>query len=603
MISVKEQNKTALQKVAPDVWEKIETCQADKNLVSVNVARDGSFYQIYHGEKDIRLNSSYSPANEALCWSLAYQKSYETTIFLVHGFGNGMMIRELLKQGQAKQQVLVYESSLEIFLNTLENYDVSDLLCQSRLHLFINGLNDIGLKDSMYQLVQNVYDGEAMLLELPEYDKVEAKGSEFLEENWRYFSYLGQVRKNTMKRFEASFFKNQLYHFPYLKDQFLIEDLQKAWPEGMPMVIVGAGPSLDKNIDVLKTMKGHVPILCMDSALAALNKHDLKPDFYMSVESAKPLQLFDREWLKDIPFLGFLSSTRELVDSSKFEGKKIFCGFTPFIEKIFRKLNLPTARYHGGGNVGTAAFATAVETGAKEIILVGHDHAFSETGSAHTESRSQELREKYSENQKDMVEGVNGGLVQSRYDWKIYLQWYADCIPMAEGVTVINATEGGARIAHTKEMTLREVAKKYENNCFDMNELLSKMTSRFDDTMMEKIYAVEEDIQNQIKQISVLSRKGMDIALELIRELDKTNEVTTKSVRLSEELSGINKAMITKDIYELLDECREARETSKPEYKYHSEDEEIEGYLTMYQDILHCYEGLCDAIKFLRKAE
>ena len=61
--------------------------------------------------------------------------------------------------------------------------------------------------------------------------------------------------------------------------------------------------------------------------------------------------------------------------------------------------------------------------------------------------------------------------------------------------------------------------------------------------------------------------------------------------------------MITKDVYELLDECREARETSKPEYKYHSEDEEIEGYLTMYQDILHCYEGLCDAIKFLRKAE
>lgn len=600
---VQEKNKEALLATAPYLWETIKNYKPDENHVSAYVAKDGSLYQIYHGVQDIRLNSSYSPINEAVCWGLAYQSPEENAVFFVHGFGNGMMIRELLKQGKEKRKILVYESSLEIFLNTLVNYDVSDLLTNHNLHLVINGINEMELCNEMIRLLSDVEKCNAMLIQLPEYGSICSDGIDRLERLWNEASYLVQVNKNTMKRFSNSLYKNQLYHFSYLKGQFVLQDLKEVWPEKMPMIIVGAGPSLDKNINILKEMKGHVPILCMDSALSTLKKHDLRPDFYMAIESAKPLQLFDKDWLKGIPFLGSLVCPSELIDESYYEGKKIFCSFTPFIEKIFEKVEIPPVRYTGGGNVGTTAFLTAYEVGAKPIILVGHDHAYSESGAAHTEGRNQELKEAFIENEEDKVEGFNGGLVQSRYDWKIYLNWYADSIPKLKDIEVINATEGGARIAHTKEMTLREVAKKYENNCFDVNELLSKMTSRFDDTMMEKIYAVEEDIQNQIKQISVLSRKGMDIALELIRELDKTNEVTTKSVRLSEELSGINKAMITKDIYELLDECREARETSKPEYKYHSEDEEIEGYLTMYQDILHCYEGLCDAIKFLRKAE
>lgn len=603
MISVNEQNKSALLKVAPDVWEKIEKSQLDENPVSVNVARNGSFYQIYHGEKEIRLNSSYSPENEALCWSLSYKDLEPENVFLVHGFGNGMMVRELLGQAEEERRVLVYEPSIEIYLSTLENYDISDLLVNPRLQLVIAGINELELGNEIFKLIFSIYNSSTTLIQLPEYDKIDSEGLDKLESLWDRASYLIQVNQNTMKRFKDSFFFNQLYHFPYLKGQFVLQDLVEIWPKDMPMVIVGAGPSLDKNIDVLKTMKGHVPILCMDSALATLKKHDLRPDFYMAVESAKPLQLFDKDWLKGIPFLGSLICPKELVDSDEFEGKKIFCSFTPFMEKIFGKIAVPTAKYSGGGNVGTTAFSVSYEIGAKPIVLVGHDHAYSESGAAHTEGRNQEFKEAFIENEEDMVEGFNGGLVQSRYDWIIYLNWYAGSIPKLKDIEVINATEGGAKIKHTKEMQLSEVAKKYENYHFDINDLMNQMTSRFDDDMMEKVYGVTEDLQNQMKQILVLAKKGIDTARKLILELNQSSQFAAKSVKLSQELMKINDTIINKDVYSLLDECREARETSKPEYKYHSEDEEIEGYLTMYQDILHCYEGLCDAIKFLRKAE
>ncbi len=608
-----ECNQKALFKRSEELYQKIEEYvtnnDSKKALVKTETARDGSLYQIYQpvsgqpkGDSGIiRLNSSYSPANEALCWSLQYRDMDMENVFLVHGFSNGMMIRELLKQADGKRQVLVYEPIAEIFFNTLENYDISDLLVNTNLRIVVEKINEISLQNQIFQLIFSVYDAKTTLIELTHYDRIFPEGAELLEKNFEKASYLISVNKNTMKRFKDSMYLNQLYHFPYLKEQFLIKDLELAWEPDMPLVIVGAGPSLDKNIDVLKTMKGHVPILCMDSALATMQKHDLKPDFYMSIESAKPLSLFDKEWLQGIPFLGDLGATTELVNSSVFEGKKIFCRFTSLVAKVFERLHLPTPKYSGGGNVGTTAFAVAAEIGVNTIIFVGHDHAYSASGEAHTKDRSEELKEGFVENLEDMVEGYGGGMVQSRYDWKIYLDWYEKSIPMLKDAVVINATEGGARIAGTVEMPLEEVAKKYQEKQFDVEELLSRMKSRFDEDMMKQIDEVSEDLQNQLKQISVLARKGIDICNKIIRDLNQTGMLTQKSVKLAGELIKMNDTMLQKEIYSFVEECRMARESSEMEYKYHSIDEETERNLIMYQEVQTQYEQFLSVIKFLQK--
>lgn len=608
-----ECNQKALFKRSEELYQKIEEYvtnnDSKKALVKTETARDGSLYQIYQpvsgqpkGDSGIiRLNSSYSPANEALCWSLQYRDMDMENVFLVHGFSNGMMIRELLKQADGKRQVLVYEPIAEIFFNTLENYDISDLLVNTNLRIVVEKINEISLQNQIFQLIFSVYDAKTTLIELTHYDRIFPEGEELLEKNFEKASYLISVNKNTMKRFKDSMYLNQLYHFPYLKEQFLIKDLELAWEPDMPLVIVGAGPSLDKNIDVLKTMKGHVPILCMDSALATMQKHDLKPDFYMSIESAKPLSLFDKEWLQGIPFLGDLGATTELVNSSVFEGKKIFCRFTSLVAKVFERLHLPTPKYSGGGNVGTTAFAVAAEIGVNTIIFVGHDHAYSASGEAHTKDRSEELKEGFVENLEDMVEGYGGGMVQSRYDWKIYLDWYEKSIPMLKDAVVINATEGGAKIAGTVEMPLKEVAKKYQEKQFDVEELLSRMKSRFDEDMMKQIDEVSEDLQNQLKQISVLARKGIDICNKIIRDLNQTGMLTQKSVKLAGELIKMNDTMLQKEIYSFVEECRMARESSEMEYKYHSIDEETERNLIMYQEVQTQYEQFLSVIKFLQK--
>ena len=192
-------------------------------------------------------------------------------------------------------------------------------------------------------------------------------------------------------------------------------------------------------------------------------------------------------------------------------------------------------------------------------------------------------------------------MVQSRYDWKIYLDWYEKSIPMLKDAVVINATEGGARIAGTVEMPLQAVAKKYQEKQFNVQGLLSCMKSRFNEDMMKQIDEVFEDLQNQLKQVSVLARKGIDICNKIIRDLNQTGTLTQKSVKLAGELIKMNDTMLQKEIYSFVEECRMARESSEMEYKYHSIDEETERNLIMYQEVQIQYEQFLSVIKFLQK--
>ncbi len=597
-MNIWEKNCEALAKRDIRLEKMIKQYTANSENVSSQTAKDGGLYQIFH---NVRLNSAYSPMNEAICWGLRYKNISDDTVFLVHGLGNGIFIRELIKQKQGQRDVLVYEPFPEIFYDTMKNYDITDIINNPHCKIIVKDMNEFTLAAEIMNLITRFYKCNTNLTSLPQYSKIDSEGINYLEDIWREENDLLQINKNTNKRFSQSDYHNQLYHFKYLRNQYLITNLADVWDKKMPMVIVGAGPSLDKNIEELKRLKGHVPILCMDSALITLEQHGLIPDFYMSIEAKKPLELFHKDWLEGIPYLGGLASTTELVDSNEFIGPKIFCKDTPFIEMVYKKMGLRIPTWQSGGNVGTAAFTASVEVGAKTLILVGHDHAFSESGEAHTDGRIEKYRESFWKDENNMVEGVNGRMIQSRCDWKLYLQWYVRSIPYLDDVEVINATEGGARIQGTKEMKLSDVVKQYQDCEFSIEEIMGAMESPFDDDMMVRIHEYTEEMERQRKSLLYQAEKAEELARQLLRELSLNQAITTKSIKMSQDLLKLNEEMMKKEIYKFIDECREAIEKDVELGQYHSDNSEVQEYLNMYEEAYHQYEGLVAAAKFLKE--
>lgn len=57
-------------------------------------------------------------------------------------------------------------------------------------------------------------------------------------------------------------------------------------------IIVSTGPSLDKQLNTLKKFAPYVSIISVDASYPILARHDIKPDYVMSIERIEPTSSF-----------------------------------------------------------------------------------------------------------------------------------------------------------------------------------------------------------------------------------------------------------------------------------------------------------------------
>jgi hypothetical protein len=58
----------------------------------------------------------------------------------------------------------------------------------------------------------------------------------------------------------------------------------KDYYKGKPAVIISAGPSLNKNIDLVEKNRDKFVVFCVSTALKAAVKHNIIPDFVCFIE-------------------------------------------------------------------------------------------------------------------------------------------------------------------------------------------------------------------------------------------------------------------------------------------------------------------------------
>ena len=247
----------------------------------------------------------------------------------------------------------------------------------------------------------------------------------------------------------------------------------------LPVIIVGAGPSLDKNIATVAALQKRqaCAILAVNTAVPALAAAGCKPDMVFVAES-KPRVLKDFAGLDmtETTLVAGIHTPLELDEidfASRWLCVTASAGIGTWVQHI-----LSTPNISNGGSVSTVALAAAIHLGCDPIVMVGMDCAHGEGGTHHAEGtdrgdypatvRKAENYDCELEYQNESgrwlpareVTGWAGfGKVTAPACLNSYRQWFEFAAKPARLARLLaNCTEGGAHIEGFEELMLDDFA-------------------------------------------------------------------------------------------------------------------------------------------------
>lgn len=490
------------------------------------------------------LNGKRNTKEPAQLWVKSQKTLFPNAPVFIMGVGNWTYLEELVEKTENRIVLFVYEPSLRIFLYFLEHVDITRWMEKHLIVFWVKGVPGMDL-EHMSPLLDRLLNYEILNLSryliVPNYEML------FLEDTLKFVRECRNivnselVQRNTKKRFSAVLAKNILFNIRYLLDGYTTVQLSNMVPKDVPAILVAAGPSLNKNLQELKSAKGKAFIIAVDTAVKPLLKAGIVPDMFVIVDGKKPLELVTADGADMIPLMPSVTSASEVLSYHK--GIKFFHmeGYC-LVDKILSHYSPVESMVPSGGSVANSAFSFLYRIGVQTIILVGQDLALTNNRS-HADGTFHEKMERLDTSRCMMVEGNYEEKVPTRADFKTYLEWYEmyieGCQKEAPEFSVINATEGGVKIKHTEVMTLkeaidRECKKEIDFQAFfaDLKPMFHTEESRkwvkdYLDSIPEKCCALQSDARNTIKLYrkldKICSRRNIDNKeyLNLLKKLDK----------------------------------------------------------------------------------
>ncbi|EKD8629454.1 motility associated factor glycosyltransferase family protein, partial [Campylobacter jejuni] len=226
-------------------------------------------------------------------------------------------------------------------------------------------------------------------------------------------------------------------------------------------IIVSTGPSLTKQLPLLKKYASKATIFCADSSYPILAKHGIKPDYVLSLERI-PLtsEFFNNdfgEFDKNVLFVCISWVYPQTIKYLQKNNRAFILTSRP--SSFIKNINLYPYGYVGyGPSVAHMAYEFATHLSHKNIIFIGQDLAYAKDGFSHTKDyKNLDKHEGHFQRDKGKFQclayGGNGKVESSRI-WTMFRLIFENDINYFQklfNITTYNCTEGGARIEGTIE--------------------------------------------------------------------------------------------------------------------------------------------------------
>ena len=541
-----EKNILSLKKRYSYIVEKLDE-KKDRDECGVEYNNGTAvLYKIYNNRR-WNLNSKWNAQTAAEIYAERYNIQLYG-VYFVFGFSDGKYIRELARKLDDTNLMVVCIPDFTLFSITCRYFDLTDIFENERIIVYFSEMerNAEGL---FRQLVGYT---RIKLLEfciLPGYDIVYHDECETFMDAVLECMRNEIMNKETHLAFDRQIPQHMLYHtkhmLPYsninqLKQELLTKDI-----EDIPAIIVSAGPSLDKNVHLLKEAKGKAFIIAVDASIRTVMQAGVQPDLLCSVDPNSPERFFSGLDLKDVCWACNQWTNMNLLDTYA-EHILYFGSFGDTWNDILKQnLGYEFPNVVSGGSVSTEAFMIALQMGFKNIVLIGQDLAFT-GGVSHTKGIEDALgdNDSYIKSRQIVeVEGINGERLQTDYQMWFYKQWFEKVIRIyKDKIYVIDATEGGARIEGAEIKSLEEVIKTQCNKELDVHKIEQKILPMFS---VERQLSLLEQLKSLREKILCTEKTILDCIAEQkeIFEKIKTEEITLQKVKKLQKMALLNKTI------------------------------------------------------------
>ena len=285
-----------------------------------------------------------------------------------------------------------------------------------------------------------------------------------------------------------------------IKDKVSVYSPKNKVPRDAVAFIVGAGPSLDECIDVIKKYKDKAIIFSCGSAIRTFEREGIKPDFHVEIERTydtyNALNHIDRDYLKEIPFLGNNTVHPEVY--SMFNEKSMFLKANDAGADLFPKdiVNL----YYCNPTVTNGALSLIASLGFKNVYLFGADVGFKDLEKHHSKYNIAMDKESsfYCDQIKEMTKEVPGNFCEKIHSTSTLL-WaknsIEELIGLNKDIKVYNCSDGG-KIDRTRPMPPNEL--KLDETGLIKEEIVKTIKDQFNNDYLNDL----DNITNNFKVFS-----------------------------------------------------------------------------------------------------
>ncbi|BDL70058.1 hypothetical protein THJ014_15180 [Campylobacter jejuni] len=448
-----------------------------------------------------------------------YQSILEKTprypFICIYGIGNALLIKNLAKH---YKHLFVFESEIELFILALSVLDLSEELKTYQVILFDAAVKDVEIHIAM------IFDQQSILEYLSLYEM-------FISSHY-YLKYyetsILSLNELCIKSASVAIRNANISCFlPLLTYEQFLQNIPSML-ESIPFqrilserknkfenaIVVSAGPSLAKQLPLLKAYQDKAVIFCADGALSMLEKEGIIPDYVTNLDFTDlAMKFFQNKENKTSLNVLSCATHPNVVHSLKAEN----CMIVLRNKALYQRFNLNDFGYiDTGTHVSHFSYTLALALGFKNIIMIGQDLAFDEEGNSH--SKGFDFGEKFSGEEnidKLKVTAYAGkGEVLTHITWNDYrikLEYLFACND--QKAKFYNATEGGARINFTEELSFKECCEKLLTKEKPQFELPKSLTKNRSDKLLVKF---KEKIQKDQEN----AKRFLDDALALKQILE-----------------------------------------------------------------------------------
>ncbi|EAH4875685.1 DUF115 domain-containing protein [Campylobacter coli] len=481
-------------------------------------------------------------------------------VLYFYGFGNGILFKALL-QNKNHQHIVVFEKDIEIIWIMFHILDFSNELQNSRLMVLQTSSLDIEFFSNFcsskpFFQFSRIYFLELMSHYYERFHEDILGLNKKLAENFKnsIVSY-GNDPLDALQGIEQFVYNlPQMITHPSYK-----ELLSKRKNLSDTAIIVSTGPSLTKQLPLLKKYASKATIFCADSSYPILAKHGIKPDYVLSLERI-PLtsEFFNNnfgEFDKDIVFVcaGVVHpKTIEYLKNKTFIITQKVLAFPYYI-------NLKNFCYAAVGfSVAHMAYEFATHLSHKNIIFIGQDLAYAKDGFSHTKDyKNLDKHEGHFQRDKGKFQCLaygGDGKAESSEVWTMFRFFLQDTISRNIISTTYNCTEGGARIEGTIEKPFlwacENLLDKDLNKPFEKLEPLS--LNKQNEFLLKAYYKVYQSIKHCRDFSKILSNDFENIQSVYLSLNEKEEDINLAIKKIDEFKNKLENIKQMQDLYEIL---------------------------------------------------